>query len=154
MELKINENIKQCRKDRGLTQEQLAEALGVTAGAVHKWENALSLPEIAMLVEIADFFEVSVDYLLGYSVEKSGVDEFIERLHKLMMERRLTEGIREAEKGSGCKRDRIFGSTTSRIAPPAFTVSIQIRDCGRGNNRTCTNFFSSQCDLGREGDGQ
>lgn len=98
MELKISDNIRQCRKDRGLTQEQLAEALGVTAGAVYKWENALSLPEITTLVELADFFEVSVDHLLGYTVEKGGVDDFLERLYGLMTERKLGEGVREAEK--------------------------------------------------------
>lgn len=44
MEMKLAENIRGYRKQRGLTQEQLAEALGVTVGAVHKWEAKLSTP--------------------------------------------------------------------------------------------------------------
>ena len=58
MELHFSEMIKQLRKEHGLTQEQLAEALGVTTGAVYKWENGLAMPEIKMLVELADFFEI------------------------------------------------------------------------------------------------
>ena len=55
MTTKLAENIRKYRKERGLTQEQLAEALGVTTGAVYKWEAEKSLPEIGMLMEIADF---------------------------------------------------------------------------------------------------
>ena len=43
MEIKLSELISSCRKERGWTQEQLAEALGVTVGAVYKWENGVSL---------------------------------------------------------------------------------------------------------------
>ena len=44
--LKLAENIRALRKQRNLTQEQLAEVLGVTVGAVYKWEAGLSLPEL------------------------------------------------------------------------------------------------------------
>ena len=52
MELHFSETIKQLRKSRGLTQEQLAEALGVTTGAVYKWENSLAMPEIRMIAAL------------------------------------------------------------------------------------------------------
>ena len=57
MELKLAENIKRMRKERSLTQEALANALGVTVGAVYKWEANLSSPELEMLVRIADLFD-------------------------------------------------------------------------------------------------
>ena len=98
MELRIHENIKRLRKEHSMTQEQLAEALGVTVGAVYKWENGLSTPEIRLLVELADFFGVSVDYLLGYTVLESGADAVVERIRSLTMDRKLTEAVREAEK--------------------------------------------------------
>ena len=98
MELHISENIKRLRKDRSMTQEQLAEAMGVTVGAVYKWENGLSMPEIRVLVELADLFEISVDYLLGYELGERGADAAVERLERLLIERKLTEGAREAEK--------------------------------------------------------
>ena len=67
MELKLAENIKRMRKERSLTQEALANALGVTVGAVYKWEANLTSPEIGMLVRIADLFDTSVspDNIIG-----------------------------------------------------------------------------------------
>lgn len=56
MAFALSEHIRSLRKARGLTQEQLAEALGVTAGAVYKWELRLSLPELPMLVSAGGFF--------------------------------------------------------------------------------------------------
>ena len=98
MELHIGENIKRLRRDRSMTQEQLAEAMGVTVGAVYKWENGLSMPEIRLVVELADLFEISVDYLLGYEMGERGAEAAVERLDRLLVERKLTEGAREAEK--------------------------------------------------------
>ena len=62
---RLAENIRVLRKERSLTQEQLAEVLGVTTGAVYKWEAKLSQPELNMVMELADFFDTSVDVLLG-----------------------------------------------------------------------------------------
>lgn len=58
--------MKSLRKQRNLTQEQLAEALGISCQAVSKWETGLSYPDITLLPIIADYFGVSIDYLLGH----------------------------------------------------------------------------------------
>ena len=63
--ININEQIAYYRKQRGLTQEDVACALGVTNQAVSKWESAQCCPDITLLPELADLFEVSVDKLLG-----------------------------------------------------------------------------------------
>ena len=55
MNMMLAENIRKFRKERSLTQEQLAEVLGVTTGAVYKWEAGLSVPELDLIVEMADF---------------------------------------------------------------------------------------------------
>lgn len=65
MTIYLGENIKKLRRERNLTQENLAEFLGVTFQSVSNWERGESYPDITMLPEIAGFFKVSVDELLG-----------------------------------------------------------------------------------------
>ncbi len=65
MTIYLGENIKKLRRKKGLTQENLAEFLGVTFQSVSNWERGESYPDITMLPEIAGFFKVSVDELMG-----------------------------------------------------------------------------------------
>lgn len=65
MTIYLSENIKRLRLEKELTQETLAEFLGVTSQSVSNWERGESYPDITMLPEIAGFFKVSVDELLG-----------------------------------------------------------------------------------------
>lgn len=70
----LNERIKRLRKEKGLTQNQLADQLGVTDKAVSKWEVGEANPDISLLVKMAQLFDVTVDYLLtGVSPEKEVV---------------------------------------------------------------------------------
>lgn len=97
MAFALSEHIRSLRKARGLTQEQLAEALGVTAGAVYKWESRLSLPELPMLVQLADFFDTSVDALIGYTIKGNRRDATLARLMDLRHAKDM-RGVDEAEK--------------------------------------------------------
>ena len=97
MRVKLAENIRALRKQRGLTQEQLAEATGVTVGAVHKWETGLSTPELSLIVELADYFGLSVDALLGYEMKDNRLETTLERLNRCLDEED-PEGVKEAEK--------------------------------------------------------
>lgn len=65
MNLKIGENIRKYRRDMGLSQEVLAERLGVSFQAVSKWERNETYPDVTLLPAIANFFHISVDELLG-----------------------------------------------------------------------------------------
>lgn len=98
MKIRIAENIKNLRKTHSLTQEQMAEALGVTVGAVYKWEAGLSVPEIKLIMEIADFFETSVDTLLGYEQQNGNIENRIQRIKQCIVEKDYEEGASEAEK--------------------------------------------------------
>jgi transcriptional regulator with XRE-family HTH domain len=80
MKMNLAENIKSFRKSKGMTQEQLAEVLGVTVGAVHKWENRLSTPELGLITEMADLFDVSVDVLIGYEMKDNRAGALTKRL--------------------------------------------------------------------------
>ena len=97
MKMMLAENIRAFRKERSLTQEQLAEALGVTAGAVYKWEAKLSIPELELIVEMADFFDTSVDVLLGYEVRDNRLEATVKRLQEYRRKKDW-EGLAEAEK--------------------------------------------------------
>ena len=82
MKLYIAENLKRLRQNRGLTQEQLAERLGVSFQSVSRWENGLSYPDIELIPEIAAFFEVSTDVLMG--VEKATMEQNLAREKKYL----------------------------------------------------------------------
>ncbi|MBO4418689.1 MAG: helix-turn-helix transcriptional regulator [Oscillospiraceae bacterium] len=97
MDLKLAENILTFRKERALTQEQLAEVLGVSVGAVYKWEAGLSVPELDRIVEMADFFDSSVDVLLGYTLKDNRLKETVQRLKEYRRQKNRA-GLLEAEK--------------------------------------------------------
>ena len=97
MKMMLAENIRAFRKERSLTQEQLAEALGVTAGAVYKWEAKLSIPELELIIQMADFFDISVDVLLGYEVKDNRLEATVQRLRECRRNKD-PEGLAEAEK--------------------------------------------------------
>lgn len=65
----LGENIRRLRTARGFTQEQFGYELGVSAQAVSRWENSATYPDITMLPMIADFFDVTLDELMGRGKE-------------------------------------------------------------------------------------
>lgn len=62
----LGDNIIRLRREKKLTQEDIASFIGVTKASVSKWENKLSMPDITLLPALATLFDVSVDELLGY----------------------------------------------------------------------------------------
>ncbi len=100
MKLTLSENIRTFRKQRKMTQEKLAEVLGVTVGAVYKWEAGLSLPELNLIVEMADFFDTSVDVLLGYRMKDNRLNSTLERL-AVYCQTLNPAALAEAEKALG-----------------------------------------------------
>ena len=87
--MNFGNKILELRKQKGVTQEELAAELGVTAAAVSKWENGYTLPDILMLCALADFFAVTTDELLGrtsktkYAVMAAETPELGRRAAKL-----------------------------------------------------------------------
>ena len=75
MKINIGSNIKELRKRNNITQERLAEYIGVTYQTVSKWENGTSLPSISLLPSIANIFNISIDEL--YDIDKHTNDEKI-----------------------------------------------------------------------------
>ena len=61
----IGQVIRRLRKERGITQEEMADMLGVTAQAVSKWENDVGIPDVSQFVPIANLFDISMDTLFS-----------------------------------------------------------------------------------------
>ncbi len=59
-QVKIGGFLRELRKDKGLTQETLAEKFGVSSRSVSRWENGNTMPELGILVELADYYEVDI----------------------------------------------------------------------------------------------
>lgn len=72
--MKINELIRKFRKEQNLTQEQVANYLGVTAPAVNKWENGVSYPDITLLAPLARVLQTDVDTLLSFREELTDIE--------------------------------------------------------------------------------
>ena len=69
------ENLKELRKERGLSQEDLAELLGVSRQAVSKWEQGMGYPEVEKLLLLASKLNVSLDSLMALEIAKEGREE-------------------------------------------------------------------------------
>lgn len=95
-ELKIGRVLLENRHRKGITQEELAEHLGVSKASVSKWETGTSYPDIFMLPRLASYFDMSIDELIGYEPQMETADirrlyrrlsaEFAERPFETVME--------------------------------------------------------------------
>ena len=92
----IGSNIKKLRRERDITQEQLAEFLHLTPSAISQWETDRVLPDIQYLPKLAHLFKVSSDEILGINVEAN--DEEIDRIYQEVRELWCTARRSEAEK--------------------------------------------------------
>lgn len=69
----LNENIKNLRKSKGLSQEELAVKLNVVRQTVSKWENGLSVPDVDMLIALSQVLDTPVSTLLGQALGPGGI---------------------------------------------------------------------------------
>ena len=85
MNVKIGKHIKELRNRDGVTQDALAEALGVTGQAISKWENESGYPDIGYITPIANFFNVTIDQLFGHdrSESENKINVYCEKLDEL-----------------------------------------------------------------------
>ena len=88
------------RKQMSMTQEQLAEKLGVSVPAVSKWESNVSMPDITLLAPLARLFRISIDTLLAFQSELSEeeIQGFLRETRSRAKEQGLAEGVKYIEK--------------------------------------------------------
>ncbi len=90
--IKIGKFIANCRKDKNLTQEQLAEKLSVTDRAVSKWERGLSLPDAGKMLDLCDILDIKVNELL--TGEKIDMENMNKKSEELLVEMARQEQIK------------------------------------------------------------
>lgn len=91
--MNLGNNLKTLRKNKNITQEELAEYISVSPQTVSKWENNISAPDISMLPLLADFYNVSIDGLLQYSSAKrrEKMTELSNYVHELLNQGKTKE---------------------------------------------------------------
>ena len=82
---KIGAFLKQCRKEKNLTQEQLAEKFRVSARTVSRWETGTNMPDLSILVELAEYYDVEMRELLDGERSQAMNKEMRETLDKVAM---------------------------------------------------------------------
>lgn len=90
----IAENLLYLRREKGITQDVLANFLGVSKASVSKWENGISLPDIMQLPRIASFYGISIDELMGYEAQLT--EEEIKRYYELFAKEFAEKTFEEA----------------------------------------------------------
>ena len=92
--MNLSKTISALRAERGMTQERLAELIGVSTAAVSKWECGNSYPDITLLPKLAEIFDVSMDYLFGYRrAEEKTIPETVAEANRLGKEGKREEAI-------------------------------------------------------------
>ncbi|MBP3337905.1 MAG: helix-turn-helix transcriptional regulator [Lachnospiraceae bacterium] len=85
MQIKLGEKIKELRKRDGRKQEDLANALGVTAQAVSRWESNGGYPDMSMIPAIANYFHTTIDALFGYNNDRDKkIKDYIQKGNRLL----------------------------------------------------------------------
>lgn len=80
----IGDIIRKYRKNKGMTQEEMAACLGVTTPAVNKWEKGNTLPDITLLVPIARLLGITTDELLSFKIELADeeINQYLSNVQK------------------------------------------------------------------------
>lgn len=74
----INTKLLELRREKGVTQDEVASALSVSNKTISKWENGTSSPDLSMLISLSKYYDVSTDMLLGLEDKRKGIKQVIE----------------------------------------------------------------------------
>ena len=83
-QIKIGEFLKELRKEKGLTQEQLAEQFNVSRRSVSRWETGKNMPDICLLVEIAEFYDTSIPEIINGERKSEKMNEEVKEVAETM----------------------------------------------------------------------
>ena len=101
MNLNVGDKIRCLRHEKDITQEEFAAILGVSCQSVSRWENGICYPDIELLPDIAEFFGVTVDCLMGINetVRKEKIAKYLEQFQEAVSQGRIDDCITVARNG-------------------------------------------------------
>lgn len=117
---KIGNLLKKLRSEKGLTQEQFAEILNVSNRTVSRWETGSNMPDISLLVEIADFYDISIPEIINGERKSGKMNEEVKEVAETMSD------YARAEKEAIVKNIRII----SMIGLVAFVIRALMEATG------------------------
>ena len=125
----IGKNIKRLRQNKGITQEQLGEVLGVSSQAVSKWENETAFPDITILPELAEYFGISIDELMDY---KLNALTYKEKFVKFMLGNGILQ-LGDFDLKNGQKKNYFLNSEKFTTNAQIAKIGEYFADCIREN---------------------
>ena len=114
--IRIGAFLKELRKEKNLTQEALAGKFGVTQRSVSRWENGTTMPDISLMIELADFYDVDIRDLLRGERKSDEMDDDLKETLEMVAE------YTEADKAKILKRVYVCGQGTLIAAVALFIV--------------------------------
>jgi len=123
---KIGLFLKELRKEKGITQEQLSEKLGVSSRTISRWENGVNMPDFDLVIELANFYDVSIEELLNGERMESMIDKKTEEAMLLAADYSSNKNMVFIK-----RMHRIF-----IIAVAAFIIYLVIDIAGMADNET------------------
>ena len=120
---KIGSFLKELRKEKGITQEEFAENLNVSGRTVSRWETGVNMPDISLLVDIAEFFNVSIPEIIN-GERKSEI-----------MEKEVKEVAEAMSNYAGHLRRELRSYPTRRAGPVPVPPAACAPACARGKAR-------------------
>ena len=129
---KIGSFMRKLRKEKDITQEELAERMGVSGRTVSRWETGRNMPDMSILVEIADYYDVDIRELLDGERRQERVKQTDGERRSEKMDKDVKETVLKAADYSNEERKRLMKKlhVLSWIGVAAFTVFIVLEVMG------------------------
>lgn len=126
MEMTLGKKIAELRKDKGMTQDGLAELLGVSSQAVSKWENDISCPDIMLLPHLSDIFQVTIDEL--FSKEPKNIITVLPEEERKNIDQMMLKVNVNSSDG-----DRVRVNLPIALVKIAYDIGMQIPEVSANN---------------------
>ena len=142
--LRLPDNLARLRKEKKITQEELADFIGVTKASVSKWENGQSMPDILLLPQLATYFGVTLDALFGYEpqLSKEQIQTDLSRFHRRLRPAPLRRGaFGGPRRGAPVLRLLSAAFAAVRAVPEPF-----LHGQGRGGNAALLREMGALCE--------